>query len=90
MASPMTPEERTLRARLAAHAQHAQGKTNTNAARQALQARFEREVDPDGVLSPEERAKRAWHARSAYYTRIALQASRARTAAAAAKREGRA
>ena len=40
--------------------------------------RFEREVDPDGVLSPEERARRAGHARKAYFTRLALQSAKAR------------
>jgi hypothetical protein len=40
--------------------------------------RFERQVDPDGVLSPEERARRAGHARKAYFTRLALRSAQAR------------
>jgi hypothetical protein len=47
-------------------------------------ARFEREADPDGVLDPTERARRAAHLRRAYFARLALASSRAR----AAKRGG--
>ena len=57
---------------------HAQGKTNTGAATAARRARFERQVDPDGVLSPEERAKRAHHAMKAHMAGLALRSSRAR------------
>jgi hypothetical protein len=42
--------------------------------------RFEKEVDPDGILAPAERAKRAANARSAYYKRLALKSARARRA----------
>lgn len=41
-------------------------------------AKFEREVDPDGVLSPEERARRAEHLRKAHFQRLALKSARAR------------
>ena len=75
---PLTPEERTLRARLAAHDQHAQGKTNTGPARQAFIAKFEKEVDPDGILSPAERARRAEHARKAHFYRMALKSAQSR------------
>jgi hypothetical protein len=34
--------------------------------RHGLQAKFEREVDPEGKLSPQERAKRAEYARKAH------------------------
>jgi hypothetical protein len=50
----------------------------TEPARRALLDRFEREVDPDGVLSPAERARRAGHARKAYFTRLALRSAQAR------------
>lgn len=40
--------------------------------------RFEREVDPGGVLTPDERAKRAENARRAYFQRLAYLSSRAR------------
>ena len=45
-----TTSDRALRARLAAHALHAQGGTNTAPARKAFLGRFERQVDPDGTL----------------------------------------
>ena len=41
-------------------------------------ARFEREVDPDQVLPPDERARRAEHARKAYFQRLALKSARSR------------
>lgn len=76
--STRTPAERSLRARLAAHSLHAQGGTNTEPARKAFLERFEREVDPDNKLSPKERARRAEHAKKAYFTRLALKSSQAR------------
>ena len=77
---PLTPAERSLRAKLAAHAAHAQGKTNTGPARAAFLDRFERQVDPDGVLSSEERARRAEHARRAHFAAMALKSAQARRA----------
>jgi hypothetical protein len=41
-------------------------------------ARFDLEVDPDGVLDPDERARRAAHARKAYFTALALKSAVAR------------
>jgi hypothetical protein len=52
----------------------------TVAARTAFLARFEAEVDPDGALDPEERRRRAEHARRAYFTRLALASAKARRA----------
>lgn len=74
----LTPAERSLRSRIAAHTLHAKGGTNTTAARAAFLDRFDREVDPDGILEPAERARRAAHARSAYFSRLALKSSQAR------------
>jgi hypothetical protein len=74
-------EDRVLRARIAAHVLHAQISDETEhtaAARAAFLSRFEREVDPDGVLDPEERARRADHAKMAYFLRLALASSKAR------------
>ena len=75
-----TPTERALHGRLAAHAKWA--KTDpvegTAPARKAFLDRFEREVDPDGVLPPADRARRAEHARKAYFTRMALKSAQAR------------
>ncbi len=50
----------------------------TAAARQAFIRQFEQQVDPDGVLYPTERSRRAEHLRSAYYSRLALQSAQAR------------
>ncbi len=78
----LSPAERTLRARLAAHTMHAQhdARETTAAARAAFLARFEAEVDPDVLLTPEERRRRAEHARSAYFTRLAFERAKARRA----------
>lgn len=78
--SPLTAEQRVLRARLGAyrlHATHDPTET-TKKARAAFAARFEREVDPEKLLAPGERARRAEAARRAYFTRLALLSSRAR------------
>lgn len=45
----------------------------TAPARAAAMERFEKQVDPDGVLPPRERAIRAEHARKAYMQRLALK-----------------
>jgi hypothetical protein len=82
-----SPHDRTLRARLAAHSLHAHvldPTAHTAPARKAFLDRFEREVDPDGVLSPPDRARRAEHARKAYFTRLALASAKARRKSAAA------
>ena len=77
---PLTPEQRALRARLAAYAMHARNdaKETTAPARAAFDERFYREVDPDNVLSAEERERRANAARRAYFTRLAFESSRKR------------
>jgi hypothetical protein len=77
---PMSPAERSLRARMAAHAMHARNdpEKTTAKARAAFLDKFEREADPDGVLPPEERRRRAKHLRSAHFTRLALASAKAR------------
>jgi hypothetical protein len=74
----MSATERSARARAAAYAMHAQGLTNTTAATAASMARFEREVDPDGLLTPEERARRAGFARKSHFADLARRAAKAR------------
>jgi hypothetical protein len=78
----VSPAERSLRGRLAAHALHAQRDAHqtTAAARAAFLSRFEREVDPDGRLDPSERRRRAEQARRAYFIRLSLAARKARRA----------
>lgn len=78
---PLTPAQRQLRARAAAYKLHATGGTNTTAARAKFLGRFEREVDPDGVLPPEERARRAEFAKRAYFSSLALRSAKARAKA---------
>jgi hypothetical protein len=73
--------KRVLQARMAAHALHARVEdpaAHTAPAREVFLSRFEREVDPEGVLKPQDRARRAEHARKAYFTRLALASSKAR------------
>jgi len=74
----MTPNEKTLRGRIGALSLHAQGKTNTGPARAKFLARFEAEVDPDGLLPEAERSKRAEQARKLYFTRLALKSAETR------------
>jgi hypothetical protein len=55
----VTPEQRRLRAKIAANARwsHAMARADqADAARAAIFARLEREVDPNGILPPERRA----------------------------------
>ena len=63
---------RQLAGRMGAFAVHSAGKTNTGPGRAAFMSKFEREVDPDGVLDPLERARRAEYAKKAYFTRLQL------------------
>ncbi|EYR62998.1 hypothetical protein N866_03795 [Actinotalea ferrariae CF5-4] len=70
-----------MRASIAAHdswAQTSDRSARTAPARAALMAKFERQVDPDGTLPPDERARRAEHARKAHFARLALKSARAR------------
>lgn len=74
----LTPEQRTLRAQVAAYRLHAQGKTNTGPARKAFDDRFLNEVDPERTLPEDVRNRRAKAAKSAYFKSIALKSSVAR------------
>src|SRR4051812_46318107 len=77
----MTPEERRARAKVAAHTSWANTRdrsARTARARAGLEAKFEREADPEGVLSPRQRAERADSLRKAHYARMALAAAKAR------------
>ena len=77
----MTPEQRALRSRIGAHRKWAQcddRQAATAPARQAFADRWEREVDPEGQLSPAERSQRAEHAKKAYFAGLALKSAQAR------------
>lgn len=73
--------DRITIAKLAAYSRWAHERDRsaaTKAARQAFADRFDREVDPDGVLTTAERNKRADAARKAYFQRLALKSAQAR------------
>lgn len=89
--SDISPEIRTLQARIAAHESWAKTEDRTKRTApgtRAMLQRFERQVDPDGTLPPEERAKRADAARKAYFGRLALASAQARKKKTAARRKG--
>ena len=93
MRSDLTPEQRSLRARLASHESWARTTdlaARTAPGRKAFLDRFEKQVDPDSELPPAERARRAEHARKAYFSRLALKSARARRRRPAKPDEGRA
>ena len=72
--------EASLRARIGAHALHAthDPRETTKNGRAVFLSRFDREVDPDGVLPEAERVRRAGHARKAYFAKLALKSAKAR------------
>lgn len=74
-----------MRARLGGLQTAANGHVNTAPGRAAFLARFDDQVDPDRVLSPAERARRAEAARKLYFARLALKSSLSR----AKKKEAR-
>lgn len=83
----LTERQRIRRARIAAHASWArtadrQGRTAP--ATTAFLERFEKQVDPSGVLAPEVRAQMAAHARRAYMLQLAERSAKARARKAAA------
>lgn len=83
----LTPEQRSLRASIAANVLHskvADPSAFTEKARAAFLDRFEREVDPEGTLPPLERQRRAMHARKAYFQRLALKSAKVRSKRSAA------
>lgn len=71
-------------ARIGAHALHSQRDSRkvTERARKTFLERFERQVDPDGELDPAERARRAAHAKAAYFGRLGVLSGKARRRAA--------
>jgi hypothetical protein len=80
---PLTPEQRRLRAAIAANARWSQESPAANAARgqAGLRARFEREIRAaDPSLPDAEVARRAESAHRAHMARLALASSKARAA----------
>jgi hypothetical protein len=81
MARDLTPQQRSRRARIAAHASWAattDRAARTAAGTAAFLARFDQQVDPDGVLSDALRADMACHARIAYMLQLAERSAEAR------------
>ena len=76
--SALTAQQRSSRARIAARARWAQqdGRDGTAVAREAFLARFERQVDPEGLLDPVERARRAESAKREHFQRMAYNRHR--------------
>lgn len=76
----LSPEIARARGRIGALVQHSRhdARKTTSAGRAAFLARFEREVDPDLALAPEERARRVDFARRAYFARLAFASAEAR------------
>jgi hypothetical protein len=75
------PSLSALAAKVAAHAswKNTEDRTaRTARARAAALAKFENEVDPYGVLPPEERRRRAEHARREHLARISLRSAKVR------------
>ncbi|MBF6102322.1 hypothetical protein IU510_30345 [Nocardia cyriacigeorgica] len=84
-----TSNTHSLRGRIGAYESWARTEdrpARTANARKTFLDRFEREADPDGKLSPAERARRAEYLRQAYFARLALKSVVARRR----KAEGRA
>ena len=80
----LTPQERVLRARLAAHTRWAQqdSREGTRKARDAFRDSFLEKVDPDHVLPEEERQRRAESLRKAHFIKMALASARSRRSTA--------
>lgn len=78
------------RGRIGAYRLHAthDSREITKPARRAFLARFESEVDPNGTLSPAERARRAEMAKKAYFTRLAYLSAKARRRGTARRPNG--
>jgi hypothetical protein len=75
-----THAERVLIGRLGAYVLHSRydSRELLRPARAAFESKFEREVDPEGLLEPAERTRRADMARKAHFTRLAIASAKAR------------
>lgn len=83
--------DRALRGRIGAYRLHAthDSRETSKPGRVAFMASFERLVDPDGTLPLAERARRAGHARSAYFVKLAYLSAKARRKRLARRRGDR-
>lgn len=71
---PLTPEERSRHARMAALTRWSREDPALNMARarDGQWAKFERQVDPDGTLDPAERQRRAKRAQRAHMIKLRM------------------
>lgn len=79
----LTPNERALRARIAAHSSWAKTTdrtARTAPARRAADERFEKLVDPEGRLPEDLRIQMAQSAKKAHFAALALKSAKARRA----------
>jgi hypothetical protein len=77
----LTPEQRSLRSSIASNERWGRTPRSERVAagergQKGLQARFEREADPDGTMPPDERARQGNRLFRAYMSRMALARSR--------------
>ncbi len=74
-----------MRGSIGAHKMHAHhdARKTTAKARTTFLQRFYCEVDPENVLAPGERDRRAHHARQAYFAKLALASAKSRRRKAA-------
>jgi hypothetical protein len=82
------PAERSMNASAAANTRWAFTKDRSAAtatARKAFNDSLEKQVDPAGELSPDERARRAAMLRRAHMKRLAMRSAKSRRAAAGAR-----
>lgn len=80
------PQDRSLIASIASHSSWAKTTdrtARTAKAREAWNARFEKQVDPDGKLDPVVRAKLAENARTAFYKQMHRKSAETRRRRAA-------
>jgi hypothetical protein len=77
----MTPEQRAMRARLAALARWSREDPADHVAmmNEKFKDRFLEKVDPEGLLPEPERRRRAEAARKLFYQQLAYKSSRARS-----------
>ena len=78
---PLTPEQRSLRAKAAVDASWAHTSdraARTEPARRAALARFEQQVDPTGDLPEAERKRRADAVRRSYFRFLAMRSAHKR------------
>lgn len=80
MSKSLTPQQRSQRARIAAHTKwaHTDPVAGTAAARARFLETFIEQVDPERKLPEAERLRRAESARSAYFAALAYKSARKR------------